>query len=703
MKNIILALIIVFVTNFCFAEANLKSPKNTLITFRSAMDKVQFGDDELIGRVFNCLELPPEIPPYYKQTYLLSAAQRLQTKLESLDYMEDDVVCKTNGNKAEITLGFGKNTYTFVLTKDKDKNWRFSTETLDKPDLIDFYKKRKARLQKLTRKDMEGDTFVPELMSPANTLQTFKLGMEKCRGFNINDALETMNMSEISPLIHNSYGKIIAVNLYRILENNDCFELSSLSTDPLSPSPQVILFKPNTGTVMMKVYDNAETGLKSWQFTPRTLAIISKLYDSFASKALKSNPEIFNDDGINKKYVSSHFIIDDFIQKHFVFLEKVYLNMNLWKWILLIIAILVIPLIVLILKLILKPLIRLVLRLGTNIRHIRLEHAFVYPLMLLIIAEILYLAFLTIEIAPNYLAFYVYLFNFVEIITTSWLLIVLSETIGQIIIDKFVKKYVTEQNLLINMLIKVAKVIILVVGAIRLAEFFGISSMKVFAALSAVGIALALAGKETVQNVFGTIMLMLERPFKHGDYIAMNSIEGIIEHVGFRSTKVRTFYDSIVTVPNAQFITHPLENKGVRRTRRFQTTLSIAYDTPPDKIIAFTAAIRKIVQTDPEISKDIYRIRLYDMGASSLDILVYIFFITTSINREVELHEKFLVDVLRVAEKLGVEFAFPTRTIYTRPDKMPEHIPFGTDKEAEEKGCKAAEEVIAENNLKKED
>jgi len=314
--------------------------------------------------------------------------------------------------------------------------------------------------------------------------------------------------------------------------------------------------------------------------------------------------------------------------------------------------------------------------------------------MILIIARVLLFAFLTIEINSEYFTAYVYLFKFIEIITVTWLLLVLSDIIGQIIMDKVVRKYVAEQSLLIVMVIKVVKVIILVVAAISLAEYFGISSIKIFAALGAFGIALALAGKETVQNVFGTIMLMMERPFKQGDYIVMDSVHGIIEHVGFRSTRIRTFYDSVITVPNAHFITKTLENKGVRRYRRYKTTLNLAYDTPPEKIVAFTAAIRKLVEKDPDIRKDIFRVRLYEMGASSLDVLVYIFFIASSLDKEVELHEKFLLAVLRIAQKLNVEFAFPTQTIYTRPDKMPEHVPLGTDKEAEEKGNKVAEEVM---------
>ena len=701
MKKFILFLIVVFLTNICFAESNLKTPKDTLVTFRNAFEQADLGDDNVIGSVFNCLEVPSKIPEFYRQTYLLSAARRLHEKLEYLNYVEENIVCKTNESEAEITLGFGEKTYTFKLIKDKDNNWKFSSKTLDSPDLIDFYEKQTARLQKLTRKDMAGDTFDVELMSPAEMLKTFKLGMEKCRGFNINDSLKTMNMSGLNPIIHESYGKIIAVNLYRILENNHCFKLSSLSADPLAPSPQIILFKPGIGSIMIEVYEDEEKGLKSWQFTPKTLATVPRLYDSYVSKIFRNKSDKFADDKISKSYISSHFYIDDFIQKHVAFLEKEYLDMNLWKWIFLGILLPIIPLIIFLLKLLLKPIVRFALSLGTHTRHIKLEHAFIYPLIISILAKVLLFALVTIKINPEYFTVYVYLFNFTEIITITWLLIVLADIVGQIIIDKFISKYITDQSVLTVMIIKVAKVIILLVGTMSLAEYLGISSIKIFAALGAFGIALALAGKETVQNVFGTIMLMVERPFKRNDYVVMENIHGTIEHVGFRSTRIRTFEDSIVTVPNAHFIIKALENKGARRYRRYKMDLNLAYDTPPEKIIAFTAAIRKLVEKDPDIRKDVCRVRLYNMAASSLDVMVYIFFITSDRDKEIELHEKFLLAVLRIAQKLNVEFAFPTQTIYTRPDKMPEHVSLGTDKEAEEKGFKVAEEVISANSAKK--
>jgi len=701
MKNIFLSLIIVSIINICFAEANLKSPQDTFITFRSAMENVQLGDNNLIGVVFNCLEVSDDVPEFYKQTYLLSAAQRLQMKLEALDYSEDNIPSKTNDNNVEITLGFGKNIYTFILIKDKTGNWKFSSKTLNDPKLASFYKEQTAKLQKLTRKDMEGDTFVTELMSPAKTLLTFKLGMENIRGFSLKDALKTMNMDDISPLIYESHGKRIAVHLYRILEASDCFKISSLSTDPLTPSPQIILFKPEIGTIMLDVYTDPETGLKSWQFTPRSLAVTPMIYDSFAASSFKISSKNFSDDKIDKGNISIHFLIDDFIQEHAPFLEKDCLNMNLWKWLCFLVMLLIISIIILFLNWIIKPIIRLILRLGTNVRHIKLERAFAYPLLTWIIARIWFFVFLIIGISPTYFTAYVYFLKIVEIVTITWISLVITDTIGQIIMDKLARKFDMEQNLIIVMLIKIVKVIIFAIGLMSLVENFGISSIKIFAALGALGIALALAGKETIQNVFGTIMLMLEQPFKRGDYIVMNSVEGIIEYVGFRSTKVRTFYDSVITVPNAHFITNPLENKGVRRYRRYKTTLSIAYDTPPEKIAAFTAAIRKLVEKDPDIRKDVYRVRLYEMGPSSLDILVYIFFIAFSLDKEIELHEKFLLSVLRIAQKLNVEFAFPTQTIYTRPDKMPEHIPIESDKEAEEKGCKVAEEVLAKRKEEK--
>ena len=156
----------------------------------------------------------------------------------------------------------------------------------------------------------------------------------------------------------------------------------------------------------------------------------------------------------------------------------------------------------------------------------------------------------------------------------------------------------------------------------------------------------------------------MDQTFHTGDWIVVNDVEGSVEEVGLRSTKVRTFYDSLITLPNSVFITAKVDNMGQRRYRRLRSLLSITYDTPPDKIEAFCEGIRELIRLHPYMRKDYYHVYLSELGASSLDILVYVFWETPDWSTELRERQRFLLDILRLAKALQIDMAFPTQTLH---------------------------------------
>ena len=142
-------------------------------------------------------------------------------------------------------------------------------------------------------------------------------------------------------------------------------------------------------------------------------------------------------------------------------------------------------------------------------------------------------------------------------------------------------------DLLAPLISRSLKVTFLIIGGFSIAEILKLPISSLLAGLGIGGIAIAMAAKETVANVFGSLTILVDHPFSIGDWVVIGSIEGTVEHVGFRSTRIRTFYNSLVTVPNAEMLTAKVDNMGERRYRRIKTMLSLTYDTPPDKIEAF--------------------------------------------------------------------------------------------------------------------
>ncbi|MEX2590308.1 MAG: mechanosensitive ion channel domain-containing protein, partial [Chitinophagales bacterium] len=141
-------------------------------------------------------------------------------------------------------------------------------------------------------------------------------------------------------------------------------------------------------------------------------------------------------------------------------------------------------------------------------------------------------------------------------------------------------------------------------------------------------------------------------------------VDGTVEEVGFRSTRVRTFANSLVSVPNGRISDMTVDNFGLRRYRRFSTTIAITYDTPPDMIEAYVKGLREIIAQHPKTWKGFYEVQLNGMGSHSLDILFYTFFDVLTWSEEIKARHELLISIIKLAETLRIRFAFPTQTLH---------------------------------------
>lgn len=231
-------------------------------------------------------------------------------------------------------------------------------------------------------------------------------------------------------------------------------------------------------------------------------------------------------------------------------------------------------------------------------------------------------------------------------------------------------------DLLVPLISKSAKVFITAFGLVFIAGNLDINISSLLAGLGLGGLAFALAAKDTVSNLFGTLTIILDRPFQVGDWVLIGKVEGTVERVGFRSTRIRTFYNSVITVPNGTLLTTAVDNLGMRRYRRWKTMISVTYDTPPEKIEAFCEGIRELIRVHPYTRKDYFHCYLNAFAPSSLDILLYVFHETPDWATELRERHRLGLDILRLASRLGVEFAFPTQTLHIErpdPDANPTH------------------------------
>ncbi|MEE8143680.1 MAG: mechanosensitive ion channel family protein, partial [Planctomycetota bacterium] len=218
---------------------------------------------------------------------------------------------------------------------------------------------------------------------------------------------------------------------------------------------------------------------------------------------------------------------------------------------------------------------------------------------------------------------------------------------------------------------KCLKVLITVGAVLFVLDNLEVDILSFVAGLGVIGIGVGLAARDTFANLFGSLTVFTDKPFQVGDWVIIGGVEGTVDEIGFRSTRVRTFYNSLVSVPNSKLVDTAIDNMGARRWRRYRTILSICYDTPAEKIEAFCAGIRRIVEASSVMRQDYYMVFLNDFGPSSLDILVYVFFDVPDWGAELAARQNFMLEIIRLAEKLGVGFAFPTQTVHleSTPEK----------------------------------
>jgi len=225
----------------------------------------------------------------------------------------------------------------------------------------------------------------------------------------------------------------------------------------------------------------------------------------------------------------------------------------------------------------------------------------------------------------------------------------------------------TLDDQLLPIISRMVSMIIWAIGALYILEFLGVNVTALLAGISIGGLAIALAAQDTVKNFFGSIMIFLDRPFQIGDWINFDNVDGTVEEVGVRSTRIRTFANSVVYVPNGMLADKVVNNMGLRQFRRFKTELGVTYNTAPKKIDLFVKGVREIIKRHPTTRKDYFEVHINSFGPSSINVLLYCFFEAKDWTTELKGRHDIMYAILLLAEDMGVSFAFPSQSIYIEP------------------------------------
>lgn len=201
-------------------------------------------------------------------------------------------------------------------------------------------------------------------------------------------------------------------------------------------------------------------------------------------------------------------------------------------------------------------------------------------------------------------------------------------------------------------------------GIVLIAKEWNYDITAFVASLGIGAMAIAFAAKDSLANIFGSLVIITERPFVIGDWISANNIEGIVESITFRSTCIRTFYQELVYVPNNLLSNTPIINYTQRKKFRIQFMLGLTYSTTREQMQKVSQQIRQLCEQMDEIYNDGIDVNFFEFGSSSLNIRIVCYAKAPNYSVYLNAREKFNLEVMRIMEENDVSCAFPSQSIY---------------------------------------
>ena len=270
--------------------------------------------------------------------------------------------------------------------------------------------------------------------------------------------------------------------------------------------------------------------------------------------------------------------------------------------------------------------------------------------------------------------------SLVAIVAIVWLLMLLN---GEL--EAYIHRHAPRSNSpaaasLLRVLRRTFDVFVIFVGLLAVLRYFGVDPTPALAGLGVGGIAVALAAQKTLENVIAGASLIFDQAVRVGDVLKVGETVGTIDHIGLRSTRIRTLDRTVVSIPNSQIANASLETLSARDKFWFHPVIGLRYETTPEQLRAVIGDIRRLLETHPSVEPDSARVRFVRLGSFSLDVEVSAYFFAADFGRFQEMQEQLLLSLTEIVRNAGTEIAFPSQTMYMAdPGRqansgIPEHL-----------------------------
>jgi MscS family membrane protein len=561
-----------------------------------------------------------------------------------------------------------------ILVRQAEGRWRYSAHTVRKvPDLVRALDEAKAAAPTGAEVGLAPATPEPkrpapeakpaaipsvpsETESPRATLETFLTAM---KASDLETATDCLDLSRLSAP-ERELAFVLAGKLWVVLTR---MEMPVLQEVRVEPGEEIYeLFSHAAGRIQI---GRQRTGDRKgeWLFTRRTVRDIESLYEEFLSRPVH---ESWKGQRLSFRALPSLYIREYVVPATW---RGRFLGLEVWQWIGVLLVLLLGVVIRQLCGFLLPRISRHLLATDGVAMLPQLARKALMPASSFAMLLALWGGMQFLDLGATIMSWIWWLLKLAMSVVGVYAAYRLIDVVMGYISARAARTKSRMDDVLVPLIQKTSKVLVVALGAVFfIAPALGMQVTPLVAGLGVGGLAISFAAKDTIANFFGSLNVVLDRPFQVGDWVKIGDTEGTVESVGLRSSRIRTFYNSQITVPNAELMTATIDNMGRRQYRRIRCMISVTYSTAPEQLEALCEAIRELVRRHPYTRKDYYHCYVNQFAASSIDILLYCFHEVPDWGTELRERQRLFVDIIRVANRLGVEFAFPTQTVHLAGD-----------------------------------
>ncbi|MGH6881594.1 mechanosensitive ion channel domain-containing protein [Hypericibacter sp.] len=535
------------------------------------------------------------------------------------------VKLEQSGSSASVTL---------TMVRDDKGSWR-----IHMPGDEELSAARRTLLAARGGQEPAADAF-KRLQNPRDTMRSFLEGMADWNGAGRALALSTLDLSAIPEAFRDGHGALVAQYLRRVLDKIGLVGLQAIPDDGANRTPYLHFSHPAGRIIIAPSGPDANA---PWKFTTETVADADELYRAIDDLP----PPLITPPGLIPD--APFFTLREMVRAHLPGLLGRVGGIEYWQ----VIAAVIVFLSAALTGLLGAWLVRRVTAwlAGDQISQSRV---FVWAAGIAI-GLLVAVPFPPVVGAPEEVRRYTYpVLGMILILAGSVLLWHLLE-VAAVVLQRIAKRTITAtDDILFTLLVAAARLGVVIAGLLGVAHFLSIPASGILAGFGIGGLAFAFASRETLSNVFGAGILVSDRPFRSGDWITSGDIDGSVEHVGIRSTRVRTAQDSIMVVPNGKLADSVINNLGTRRYRLLKTQLLVTSGATPEKLDAFTEAVRQRVTGDEAFVANRTDIGVSSITMSGVQVELMTYLDVPTQNAERAAKHALFVDVVQLAEKWGL-------------------------------------------------